>query len=139
MRLQRLNVLFKLMRSCYEIILLSILVSLTGCATLYGQNDHSISIDTYPHAADIYMNGVFYGRTPTSIILPRVNYQPTTIIIKKSGYLNHTLQIPSQMQAVGYWNTLFPPFYFVDIGTGCLFKIKNGNNNFNIKLESANQ
>ncbi|MEN9391072.1 MAG: hypothetical protein RL017_369 [Pseudomonadota bacterium] len=139
MKLQRLSVQFKLQHVFYLSVILWIIMAITGCATLYGQNEHSINIDSYPHAADVYMNGVLYGRTPATVVLPRVNYQPTTIILKKYGYLSHTLQIPSQIQSVAYWDTLFPPFYLVDVGTGCLFKIKDGNTNFNIQLESSSQ
>ncbi len=110
---------------------------MSGCATLFGDNDREIAIVTVPDGASVYMNGVNYGRTPTSLVLPRIGYVGQTITLIKPGYESQTFQVQTEFQNVGYWNLLFFPLFLVDIGTGYMFKIDSGSYAFDIRLESA--
>lgn len=132
-KLQRLSVLFSV-----KIFILFVVVNLiSGCATLYGNNNHEVAIDSFPHQASVYMDGIYYGKTPTSIILPRVNYSGAVITLIKDGYESQSLQVDTEFQNVGYWNLIVLPLFLVDLGSGNMFKIKSSSTMFNIQLESA--
>jgi hypothetical protein len=133
MKLPKLNV-----RSSASINLLWLLATFVvgGCATLYGQNNREITVHSMPEGAKLYMNGVEYGKTPTSIVLPSVGYSSQKLTLKKTGYKDQDFLVETEFQNVGYWNLIIPPAFLIDLGTGYMYKIKPGYYDFNIQLES---
>ena len=114
------------------------LFMLSSCATLYGQNNREISVNSEPSGAKVYMNNIEYGKTPTSIIIPSVGYSAVKLTLKKQGYQDTDFYVETEFQNVGYWDLVVFPSFLIDIGTGYMYKIKPGYYDFNIQLESGN-
>ena len=58
------------------------LLLISGCATLYGNNNHKISVDSFPHGAYVIINNIDYGITPLSVILTNINDKIIIFICK---------------------------------------------------------
>ena len=112
-----------------------IILFLSGCATLYGNNNHEVLIDSFPHGAQVFINNVDYGKTPISIILINLN---SKIILKKQGYNDYIITINSYFQKIAYWNILFPLFFFVDWDLGNSRSISVNSKYYNIYLNKNN-
>jgi hypothetical protein len=133
MKLLKLNVRFNIILGIYVLLTLFLVSS---CATLYGQNNREVTVHSIPDGAKLYMNGVEYGMTPTSIILPSVGYSHQKLTLKKTGYEDQDFFVETEFQNVGYWNLIVLPAFLIDLGTGYMYKIKPGYYNFSIQLES---
>ena len=133
MKLQKLNVRFNIILGIY-LLLTTFLVS--SCATLYGQNNREVTVHSEPPGAKLYMNGVEYGKTPASIILPSVGYNSQKLTLKKPGYQDKDVFVETEFQNVGYWNLIVFPAFLIDLGTGYMYKIKPGYYDFDVQLES---
>ena len=72
----------------YLSILMLSLITFTGCATLFGSKSHSLSVNSNPPQADIYVNGERMGTTPVKLELdPQETY---SIEFRKDGYKSIT-------------------------------------------------
>ncbi len=79
--MKRLN---QMMKSLSAIVLLLCMVGLTGCEIEPPQGKGSISVDSNPEVAEVYINGVAKGHTPVTIEgLPASTY---TVELRKEGY-----------------------------------------------------
>lgn len=98
-------------------------LALSGCATLFGNNGRSVSVNTQPQGAQVYLNGQPIGTTPTTVQLASIsnNY----LQISKKGYQTTSVQIDTTFQKVGLWNILFWPGFIVDAVSGDMMKISN--------------
>ncbi|MCE2706081.1 MAG: PEGA domain-containing protein [Proteobacteria bacterium] len=110
-------------------ILSTLLISATvltvsGCASMFGDNTRTVNINSNPSGADVYINGVNRGSTPMALNLPTYFYGGASITLKKSGYKDTGIFIDAKFQPVGLWNILtFPIGFGVDAATGDLLKV----------------
>ena len=65
-----------------------VLVSVTGCATLFKQKSRTVSFDSDPQGATVYINGNRMGKTPMPLNLS--NKKSVTVTFKKEGYEDKT-------------------------------------------------
>ena len=65
-----------------------VLVSVTGCATLFEQKSRTVSFDSDPQGATVYINGNRMGKTPMPLNLS--NKKSVTVTFKKEGYEDKT-------------------------------------------------
>jgi len=70
-------------------------VSLIGCATLFKQKNRTVSFDSDPKGADVYINGNRMGKTPMPLMLS--NLKPVTVTFKKEGYEDKTYIINTKV------------------------------------------
>ena len=67
-----------------SLCLVAVLVSTSGCATLFAPQKQNVYASSNPAGADVYVNGVRMGVTPYTLNLkPNQQY---TIEFKKQGY-----------------------------------------------------
>jgi hypothetical protein len=105
------------------LILGCLVFSLSGCATIFRGEHRQLSIESEPKAAQVYINGIYYGRTPLRIELrPNQSY---TIEFKKEGYETEVRRIKNEI-GVG-WIVLdvisgFVPV-FIDALTGAWYDL----------------
>ena len=59
-------------------------VLLAGCATLISKTSESITIDSDPQQADVYIDGAMVGSTPLTLKLEK--NKKDTVMVKKKGY-----------------------------------------------------
>lgn len=100
-------------------------LALNGCATMFGDSNRTVSVNSQPAGANVFLNGQPVGVTPTQIQLAQVsgNY----IQIQKAGYQSTNMPIATTFQGVGWLNILFWPGFIVDAATGDMMKIQNPN------------
>jgi hypothetical protein len=118
-----------------KVIYLSLLVfatvSFTSCATLFGPKSHSLSVNSNPEKADVYVNGERMGSTPVKLELdPQKTY---SIEYRKDGYKSITKIVKGKIGVK--WIVLdilggFVPV-IVDVATGNWYEFEqeiiNGN------------
>lgn len=70
-------------------------ISLTGCATLFKQKTRTVSFDSDPQGAEIFINGNRMGKTPMPMNLS--NLKAVTVTFKKEGYDDKTYIINTKV------------------------------------------
>lgn len=79
---------------CLCVVLIS---SLYGCATLFKQKSRTVSFNSDPQGAEIYINGNRMGKTPMPMNLS--NLKAVTVTFKKEGYDDKTYIINTKVGA----------------------------------------
>ena len=105
------------------ILVLFSAILLASCAMFFGDTNREVHIDSEPHGANIYVNGIFYAKTPGKILLAKAPYAAQRVVVAKSGYESGVVWVTSKFQKVGYWNFLFPPGFIIDISAGTMFQL----------------
>ena len=83
----------KLITTLIGILLLSTIS--TGCATLFGPDNHPLTIGSEPSGADIYINGFRTGSTP--MVLNLKPNKPYIIEFRKEGFAKTTTFIDTKI------------------------------------------
>ena len=111
--------------------------SLFGCASMFGDNTRQISVKSNPSGASVYLDGINYGKTPTTVTLPSYIYGGKSLVMKKSGYQDTGILINSKFQLVGLLNLFFPPIGFgIDGITGNMMKIDPSQLNVEVSMSA---
>ncbi len=111
-----------------------IALTLTGCATIFGDNTRNISVQSTPGTAQMRVEGETRGATPAVITLPTYIYGGKRIQLIKHGYQEQTLFINTKFQPCTLWNLLFWPGFLIDAATGNLVKIDPSQLNSHVNL-----
>jgi hypothetical protein len=84
-----------------KLILVVCLIALggvfTGCATLFKEKSRTVSFDSDPQGAEVYINGNRMGKTPFPLNLS--NKTALTVTFKKEGYEDKTYIINTKLGA----------------------------------------
>ncbi len=115
-----------------SIFSLLIIVSLSGCATIFGVHHRSVRVTSNKPGAKVYYDGDEVGRTPVTFNVANPAFHPGKITVKKSGYDPQTKQVMTLFQAVGVLNVLFPPGFLVDAISGDMMKVNPTAMHFNL-------
>ena len=110
----------------------------TGCATMFGNGNKTIQINSEPSGARVTINGNQIGVTPLQYTVPssKMN-RPGFISIQKDGYETAGQEINSEFQLIAILNTANIICWAVDFFTGNLFSIEN--NQLVIHLQPKNK
>ena len=100
-----------------KIILAASLLSMASCATIFSPNNDSISFDSNPQGAKVFMNGGNVGVTPVTVSVPRSLSVPQ-IALKKDGYETTNVNLQNSFNNTSLLNILFPLGFAVDAATG---------------------
>lgn len=111
-----------------------LLFALAGCATIFGDKDRAVKVNSYPSGAKIYVNNGYMGTTPTTLTLSDI-WSSNLITVKAPGYEPATRNITPAFQPVGFLNILFWPGFIVDAATGNMMKIPNDAKNITFTLD----
>lgn len=76
-------------------VILVVVFSLVGCATLFKQKSRTVAFNSDPQGADIYINGNRMGKTPLPMNLS--NLKAVTVTFKKEGYEDKTYIINTKV------------------------------------------
>jgi hypothetical protein len=121
-----------------SILLFSLVLVITGCATLFGDNERKVTINSNPTGASVYLNGNLRGATPMILILPTYIYNGADVTLKKEGYYDTTVALNVKFQTVGLWNILNSGFGFlIDGATGSFVKIDPNDLSQSINLSTV--
>ncbi len=110
------------------------LLSLTSCSTIFGDNNRVVHINSKPDNAKVIVNNIAVnGNTPTDIVITKM-YSPTVIQLQKPGCATTTVVVKPVFQKVGLWNLLILPGFIVDAITGDMMKVPQEQRNIDLKL-----
>ncbi len=84
-------------------ISLSLILSQTSCATLFGNNTRTIQINSQPSEARILVNGSPQGRTPGIATVPS-SESGNIISVSKDGYETESRPVSSSVQGIAFLN-----------------------------------
>lgn len=105
------------MQLVFRILVLGALaLQLSGCATVFGHRDHSVQVASNPQGAEVLLNGMSMGSTPTRVGVS--TWSPGTITLQKPGYKTQNVVPQTQFQMVGLLDIFLWPTFFVDIIAG---------------------
>ena len=103
-------------------ISMSLIVLLSGCATVFGENGRTVQVNSHPQNAQVFANNMPVGTTPLLMNVPST-WSPTLLTFKKHGYLDQNAQINTTFQPVGLLNIFFWPGFIIDAISGDMKKI----------------
>lgn len=112
-------------------------LSLTGCATLFGDHDKTVHVDSQPQGAQVFVNNMPVGVTPTTVAINNP-LSPPTITLKKPGYETQLAQVNTNFQTIGILNIFFWPGFIVDALTGDMMKVAPESRVLNVPLIRSN-
>jgi len=119
----------------YVTLLLSLVI--VGCATLVTGTSTDVAINSDPSEAEIEINGMDRGATPTTVSLP--SDQSHTVEISLEGYKTETIQLQKTTSGWLAGNILFGgiPGLVIDAATGGINVLKPKQVNANLDEETA--
>lgn len=109
-------------------------ITLSGCASIAGDNTRAVQVNSIPSGANVMIDGQDYGTTPTVVTLPSYIYGGKTVVVRKQGYRDQAMQVNTNFQPIAILDILFWPSLLVDGATGNLVKIDPANRNLNAHL-----
>lgn len=122
------------MKKTFTMLSVLVTLGLTGCSTIFGDNNRVVHIDSAPKGAKVTVNSIeLDNKTPTEITVKNM-WSPTVIQAQKSGCARKTVSVTPEFQMIGILNVLFLPAFIVDAATGNMFKIPDNQHNINMKL-----
>lgn len=101
----------------------------SGCATMFGNKNRTITISSHPPKANVEYNGRSIGTTPVEIVVTNT-FNPGFITVSKSGYNSSNRQIQTDFQVIGILNVFFWPGFIIDAATGNMMAVNENHMNF---------
>lgn len=77
---------------------------LTGCATIVDGSQQTLTFQSSPAEAEVFINGVSVGKTPLSVEVARA--EGTTVTIKKEGFKEQSLVMPTKLNTTFWGNAI---------------------------------
>lgn len=112
-------------------------LSVTGCASIAGDNTRAVRVTSEPSGAGIFVDNQQFGVTPNVVTLPSDIYGGKTVTLRKKGYQDQSMIVNTKFQKIAILDILFWPTLIVDGATGALVKIDPANLNLDYKLTRA--
>lgn len=94
----------------------------TACGTLFGDKDRMVRIESTPAGATVLLNGMPYGKTPTTVQISNL-MSSNAVTLKLKDYDEVTRPIVTSVQPIAFLNLLNLVCWGVDIATGNVMKI----------------
>lgn len=88
---------FWLLHNSEKFLVLIVVLSLLGCATIFKQKERTVAFNSEPQGAIIYIDGNRMGNTPMPLRLS--NKKPVTVTFRKEGYDDKTYIINNHIGA----------------------------------------
>jgi hypothetical protein len=104
-----------------QIIAVLVMTCLTGCGTLFTGTTQSVQINSVPSGANIKVNGVDRGQTPTPVTLQK-GATGQMITVSKDGYEKNSFVPQTCFNGVALFNLVFPLPWIIDACTGAMYK-----------------
>lgn len=114
--------MFKLSHLAKVLMISVCFITLGGCATMFGNKNRDVAVNSTPPGAKVYYNGNYVGHTPTHVTVG--NPLDTDMIrVAKKHYIPQEKPVKTSFQGVGALNILFWPGFIVDFATGDMKKV----------------
>lgn len=109
---------------------------LSSCATVFGDHNKIVNVNSNPKDAQVFANNAPVGATPAAVAVPST-WSPTLLTFKKKGYLTQTAQVHTAFQPIGILNIFFWPGFVIDAISGNMMKIAPESRDINVNLIKA--
>jgi hypothetical protein len=109
-------------------------ISLTSCATLFGDKNRTVFVSSSPSGANVRYKGQDMGTTPTEVIVKNT-LSPSHITVSKPDYETAYRQVTTSFQPVGVIHILWWPGFIVDLLTGSTMSVDQHQMNFVLKQQ----
>lgn len=122
------------MKKSLMVSVIASMFGLTGCSTMFGDNDRLVHVNSMPKGAHVKINNqAIDDTTPTQIVIKDM-FAPTTVTVVKKGCKPQTAVIQPEFQKVGLINILVLPGFIVDAITGDMMKVPDNQKTLNLSL-----
>jgi len=116
-----------------RVLILSLLLTLTGCASILKGSEQPVNINSNVEGAEVHVNGRMVGRTPFTGTIKRTN--DIRLTVSKTGYTPRTISLDIGVEPV-FWVNIFIGGVFgstTDFATGSMWKVSP--NTYNVDLK----
>jgi hypothetical protein len=105
----------------------ALLWSLSGCATLFANQNPEVAVASDPQGAKVYINGSLEGQTPLKVRLK--NDRDYTIEFRKDGYQSRTYTLGKHVGGVWIVLDILTGFWpiVIDLATGSWYELDTDN------------
>ncbi|NMP27051.1 hypothetical protein GW590_09270 [Rahnella sp. SAP-1] len=100
------------------LVALSVVMSLSGCSTMFGSAQDRISILSQDPEAKILVNGTYVGKGNADYALAKG--KTATITAEKSGCSSQSIETTKKVAGLTWLNLFFWPGFIVDAATGSI-------------------
>ena len=98
---------------------LAVLFLLTsGCGTLFSGLSQTVTIQSEPQGAKIYLDGQYVGDTPVRVEVDRETFSSKVVTMKKEGYHTKQFHLYKTVNSVALLNLTSMPSWTTDAVTG---------------------
>ena len=111
------------MKKFIAMVLVASSLVLSGCATIIKGTDQTVSFNSSPEGAKVYIDGVVMGVTPVAITLKKNKHK--TVEMRLDGYKSQTLDLKKSFDSVAILN-VFWDFSTTDIISGAIVEYSPG-------------
>ena len=88
-----------------SVILTILIFVLAGCATVFKGSDQAISFNSEPEGAQVVIDGIPMGMTPTSLSLKKNKFK--TVLFKKDGFHTQSMALGTNYDAIALLNVFW--------------------------------
>lgn len=123
------------MKKIFLFAVSSMLLVVSGCATIIDGESQQVSFNSNPDGATVLVNGVAVGKTPVSYLMKRGDGNIVTV--KKDGYKSVERTLTTQMNGMFFGNIIFGGLFgsTTDSSTGAAYEYEPGQ--FMFELEKS--
>lgn len=107
----------------------------SGCATLFSGTDEDITFNSSPSGANVVVNGIVVGTTPTTVEIDRPGLEDQDVTIELEGYDTRRFELDTEFNTVSILNVFFWPGFIIDIVTGAISRYDK--DTYTVDLESG--
>ncbi len=108
------------MRSTMFLAGLSLLMMLSGCASVFSGVDQKMSFKSEPDGAMVYFDGLAKGKTPLELLLRRDEFKE--VRFSKPGYQDGIIRLQTKLNKVTLLNFVVISAHTTDAMTGAMFE-----------------
>lgn len=104
-----------------QIVAFILLVSLSGCATIFTGSRQVVKVNSYPSGAGVFVEGDSLGVTPFAGKIKK-GFTAKRIVLKKAGYQDLELEPNTTFNPTTILNLLFGGIvgFGIDVATGAM-------------------
>lgn len=110
------------MRILLPLAVLSFALVTSGCATLFTGSSDNIVFESDPSGAEILIDGIVVGRTPTTVSVKRPGMGDKQVTLRLDGYSPVTFTLTKSFNSVAILNLASFIGWGIDVLTGAVMK-----------------
>ena len=86
------------------VVFFSVVVLLSGCASMFAPASDKVTIDSIPQGANVYDGANLLGKTPLTHTFKRATFEHKTLTLRKPGYRTQDVEMGTALETTSLWN-----------------------------------